>query len=223
MSRRRLFLRLLLKAAWVKKGRTLMAVLSVLVAALIATVTLTIYSGLGARLGSEFRAFGANALISSDGPLTAAQLDRIKSIAASGSTIVPVGYAIAHTTSAQSVVVGGADLDALRKLNSWWDLKPAGAGNALVGSRAAALLNITAGTLVLSYGGKTLQISPQAIFTSGSDDDSRIYLPQAEFLRLTEVAPSSALLRLEGTPSEVQQQITRLALLSGIHVSALRQ
>ena len=63
MNRSQLLLRLLFKAAWVRKDRAFTALVSVAVVATIATAALTIYSDLEGKLSREFRGFGANVIV----------------------------------------------------------------------------------------------------------------------------------------------------------------
>ena len=141
MNRRQLFLRLLVKASWVRKDRALTALISVAVVATIATAGLTVYYDLENKLSREFQSFGANVVITArDGALKDAELATIKATIAGKGAVVPVGYAIANGPSNTRVVIGGADLAALRSLNSWWSVRATdSAGTALVGARAAAL------------------------------------------------------------------------------------
>ena len=64
MSRAALLFRLLVKAAWVRRDRALTALLSIVVVATRATVGLTVYSDLEAKMSREFRSYGANVIIS---------------------------------------------------------------------------------------------------------------------------------------------------------------
>ena len=65
---------------------------------------------------------------------------------------------------------------------------------------------------------------PAAIFNSGSDDDSRIYIPLQTFSQLTGVQPNTALVRVAGPPREVQQAIDKLtAALPRAEVKPVRQ
>src|SRR5215510_10636479 len=97
MRRQRLFLRLMMKAAWVRKDRALTALLSIAVVATMATVGLTIYSDLEGKFSREFRSFGANAIVAARDShgLTTSDLNLIKSIAGNKTEVVPIGYAIA--------------------------------------------------------------------------------------------------------------------------------
>src|SRR5262249_17959729 len=118
MSRRKLLLRLLFKAAWVRKDRAFTALVSVAVVATIATAALTIYSDLEGKLSREFRGFGANVVVSkASGSLTSEELAEINKLVGSGE-VVPVAYAVASLTEGAKVVVGGTDLAKLRKLNT---------------------------------------------------------------------------------------------------------
>ena len=226
MSRKQLFLRLLVKAAWVRKDRALTALISVAVAATIATAALTVYYDLESKLSREFRSFGANVVVTSGkGTLDADSAASIRSALSGKGDIVPVAYAIADGPNNTRVVIGGADLAALRNLNSWWSTHPAQAsGNALIGSRAADLYSPSGTPFEIGFGGRKVQVRPQAVFTSGSDDDSRIYLQLSEFTGLTGTQPDTALVRVDGTPREIQAAITRIsAALPSAEVKPIRQ
>ncbi|HEY4678030.1 MAG TPA: FtsX-like permease family protein [Candidatus Angelobacter sp.] len=211
MSRTQLLLRLLFKAAWVRKDRAFTALVSVAVVATIATAALTIYSNLEGNLSREFRGFGANVVVTkSSGTLAPAELTDIRKIVGSAGEIVPVGYAIAtEIASNAKIVIGGADIDKLRRLNSSWSFSKTGRGSALVGARVDEAITHGA-DLQLSFGKTSALIKPAGFFNSGSDDDSRVYIPLDEFVRLTGIQPNTALVRVEGKPREIQDAIASL-------------
>src|ERR1051326_5947001 len=177
MSHSQLFLRLLLRAAWVRKDRALTALLSVAVVATIATAALTIYSDLEGKLSHEFRGFGANVIVSSPAPLDASSMEAIRNTVGQQSQAVPVAYAVASTRDKAPVVIGGTDIKAFRDLNSSWAVRSTGnqGTGVLLGSRAAESLSPKGGPFDLSYGDHALLVEPEIVFNSGSDDDSRIY------------------------------------------------
>jgi len=225
MRRRQLFFRLLLRAAWVRKDRALTALISVAVVATIATAALTIYSDLEGKLSREFRGFGANVVVSkTGGVLTADELATINQTVGNSGEVLPVAYAVASLRDGGAkVVVGGADLDKLRKLNSAWSFEDRNHGNALVGVRVAESM-AQGSSWQIAYGKSVSSIEPRAIFRSGSDDDSRVYLPLSDFETLTGVQPSTALVRVEGRPREIQAIIARLsAALPATEVKPVRQ
>jgi putative ABC transport system permease protein len=227
VSRLSLFLSLLFKAAWVRKDRALTALISVAVVATIATAALTVYSDLENKLSREFRGFGANVVVTSrSGTLTTEQLRQIHSVLGERGLAVPIAYAIATGPNNAKVVVGGADLQSLRELNSWWSIRSVDApdGQALIGARAAEQFAPAGGSFDITYGSKTAHVRSAAVFLSGSDDDSRIYLDLATFAALTQVEPSTALVRVEGRPAEIQNTIVQLsAALPQAEVQPVRQ
>ena len=225
MSRSQLFLRLLLRAAWVRKDRALTALISVAVVATIATAALTIYSDLEGKLSREFRGFGANVIVTkSSGVLSRDELAIISKVAGNNAEVLPAAYAIAsETNSGAKLVIGGTDLEKLRKLNASWAFSDAQQGNALIGGRVEEALGHSA-ELQLAYGPVNIKIQPGAVFHSGSDDDSRVYLPLPDFERLTGIQPGTALVRVEGRPQEIQAAISRLnTSLPGAEVKPVRQ
>ena len=59
----RMFLRMLLRASLVRRGRALSALLAVVVAAAVATAMLNLYVDVQAKLRTEFRKYGANIVV----------------------------------------------------------------------------------------------------------------------------------------------------------------
>jgi putative ABC transport system permease protein len=227
VTRRQLFLRLLVRAAWVRKDRALTALLSAAVVATIATAALTVYSDLDNKLSREFRSFGANVVVSKqDGALTRDELARIESVLGVKHLTVPMAYAIATGPNGARVVLGGTDIKAFRELNSSWAVRDAGhpGSQMLVGARAAETFAPKGDPFVVSYGSSRMSVRPEIVFTSGSEDDSRIYLDQQTFTPLTNVAPNTALVRVEGRPSEIQDAVNTLSSsLPGLDVKPIRQ
>src|SRR5262249_6526521 len=223
----RLFLRLMMKAAWVRKDRALTALLSIAVVATMATVGLTIYSDLERKFSREFRSFGANVIMTfPNGIVSPDDLARIKTTAGNKAEAVPVGYAVAQGPGGSPVVVGGTELAAFKALNSWWSLDPVkdSVGVSLIGFRAAAVLSPHGEPFQLAYNGKTVLIHPEAIFHSGSEEDSRIYLNLEQFFVLTGIRSNTIELRIVGTPTEIEQQVRKLAAsLPEVEIRPVRQ
>lgn len=232
MSRKQMLLRLMLKAAWVRKDRAFTALLSIAVVATMATVALTVYSDLQGKFSREFRSFGANTIVTANsGSLTADELQRIKNIVGEKSEVVPVGYAVATDDSNHRIVVGGTDLRAFHQLNTSWSFN-AGPQNGIavdsypwmVGTRAAETLLPDSRNYDLHYGANTLKIVVGPVFKSGSEDDSRIYLDLELFERFTGLQPNTVQLRIDGPPDEIERRIAALsASLPETDVKPVRQ
>lgn len=212
MTRSQLLLRLLFKAAWVRKDRALTALVSVAVVATIATAALTIYSDLEGKLSREFRGFGANIVMKPQGgAFTQEQLGRIQEQLKGKTRGVPLAYVIATAPGNTRVVVGGTNLDGFQELNSSWSIKKSATnGAALVGSKVAERMASLGSSFDLSLGNKHIQVSPHAVFTSGSEDDSRIYLDQQDFQKLSSMAPQTWLFQIEGSSRDIQNTVARL-------------
>ncbi|HEY2497272.1 MAG TPA: ABC transporter permease [Candidatus Angelobacter sp.] len=225
MNRRHLLLRLLLKAAWVRKDRALTALISVAVVATIATAALTIYSDLEGKLSREFRGFGANVVVTkTSGDLSSGELARIRNAIGSNGEVLPVAYAIATADPGKAkIVVGGVDIERFRQLNTSWSFSNAREGTALMGSRVDETM-AHGGDLQLSFGTGSAIVKAASVYHAGSDDDSRIYLPLEDFIRLTNIHPNTALVRIEGRPREIQNAISKLSIeLPNAEVKPVRQ
>lgn len=227
MSRKQMLLRLLFKAAWVRKDRALTALLSITVVATMATVALTVYSDLEGKFSREFRRSGANAIVTvRNGSLSADELQRIRNIVGDKSEIVPVGYAVVIGESGQRVVAAGTDLQAFHQLNPTWsfneDLRTD--SNPWLGERVAESLKSGSMNYQFGYGDKSIAVQRGAVFKSGSEDDSRIYLSLEDFERLTGLSPNTAQLRIDGPPGEIDHKIAALATsLPDADVKPIRQ
>jgi putative ABC transport system permease protein len=202
-----MFLRMLVRGVQVRRGRAFTALLAVVVAAAVSTAMLNLYVDVGAKLRREFRSYGANVVVvAKDGqtlPPDALPVVQ-KSIAGRG-IAVSFAYAVAHTTTGRPVVVAGADLDGLQRLDRWWSVTtwPRGAGEALVGTRAAAALAPAGQALDLVYSTRTLHLQPAGILRTGADEDSRVYLSMPEFTAWTGVHAGSIEISYTGTSEEI--------------------
>jgi putative ABC transport system permease protein len=231
VSRLKLFLSLLFKAAWVRKDRSLTALISVAVVATMATAALTLYFDLENKISREFRGFGANVIITKQSALTPDELalaqyhQQGKSLPAN-TRVVPVAYAIASGPDGSRVVLGGTDIGQFRELNSGWSMQNLGHAHTqvLLGSHAAKAFSPSGTPFSIRFGAKQLLLEPEAIFNSGSDDDSRIYIDLQRFTALTGVQPNTALVRVEGRPQELQDAISRLSSdFPALEVKPVRQ
>src|SRR5579862_2287916 len=108
-----MFLRMLIRAAVLRRGRAASALLAMIVAAAAATAMLNLYVDVQAKLRKEFRNYGANVVVvGKDGAeLPADALNRIESVLGGRGLAVPFAYVVARTPDEQSVVVAGTDFD----------------------------------------------------------------------------------------------------------------
>src|SRR6267142_2016788 len=106
-----MFLRMLIRAAVLRRGRAASALFAMVVAAAVATAMMNLYVDVQAKLRTEFRNYGANVVIvGKDGQsLPADALAKVESATGPGAKMlaVPFSYAVARTKDGQSVVVVG--------------------------------------------------------------------------------------------------------------------
>jgi putative ABC transport system permease protein len=210
-----MFLRMLMRAAVLRRGRAASALLAMVVAAAVATAMLNLYADVQAKLRKEFRSYGANVLVvGRDGTaLPPDALPKVESALGGHGIAVPFAYIVARTSDGQSVVVAGTDLDRVRKLNRWWSVTawPATKDDALVGMRAAAVVSPGGKPFDLSFQGHTVHLNSAGILQTGGTEDSRIYLDLPEFEAWTGVQPSTIEIGATGSTEEVNATIQRLA------------
>lgn len=119
-----MFVRMLIRAAMLRRGRAASALLALVVAAAVATAMMNLYVDVQSKLRNEFRSYGANVVVvAKEGQsLPAGSLARIESVLGAKTLAVPFSYAVARTKEGQSVVVAGTDFARARQLNHWWNV-----------------------------------------------------------------------------------------------------
>jgi putative ABC transport system permease protein len=223
-----MFLRMLVRAAVLRRGRAAAALSAMVVAAAVTTAMLNLYVDVQAKLHTEFRNYGANVVVvAKEGQtLPSDGLQKIKSVVGDRSMAVPFAYVVARTADGQPVVVSGTDLEGVRNLNHWWSVTawPNGAQDALVGVRAAALLAPRGQAFDLTFQGRAIRLQPAGTVRTGSSEDSRIYLSLKDFENWTGVQPSTVEVAASGRPEEVGATIQKLAqILPEADVRPVRQ
>ncbi len=223
-----MFLRMLVRAAVLRRGRAASALLAMVVAAAVATAMLNLYSDVQAKLRKEFRNYGANIIVvdKDGGALPGDVFHKIDTALAGHGLAVPFAYVVARTRHGRSVVVAGTDLERVQKLDSWWSVSgwPSNPNEALVGNRAAAVLGSKGQSFDLSFQGRTIRLSRAGTLQTGAAEDSRIYLSMADFQAWTNIQPSTVEIAANGPVEEVNATIQHLIeLLPVAEVRPVRQ
>ena len=212
---RSMLLRMLVRAAILRRGRATSALFAMVVAAAVATAMLNLYVDVQAKLRREFRNYGANIILvgKNGASLPAESLSRVDSVLAGHGSAAPFALVVARTADGQPIVVAGTDFDRVRQLNKWWSVSnwPSAADQVLVGVRALPLVSPKNQPFALSFQGKTLQVSPAGTVQTGAAEDSRIYISLPEFVKWTGVQPSTVEVAAGGSPEEVTAMMTQLS------------
>src|SRR5882724_8908795 len=119
-----MFLRMLIRAAVLRRGRAASALFAMVIAAAVATAMMNLYVDVQAKLRTEFRKYGANAVVvaKENQSLPEDALTKIEAALGGKTLAVPFSYAVARTKDGQSVVVVGTDFFRARQLNHWWNV-----------------------------------------------------------------------------------------------------
>jgi putative ABC transport system permease protein len=210
-----MFLRMLWRAAVLRRGRAAAALFAMVVAAAVATAMLNLYVDVQAKLQREFRNYGANIiLVGKDGAsLPSDALTRTESALSNRGIAAPFAMVVARTKSGQSVVVAGVDFDRVRQLDRWWSVSqwPAGSQQALIGVRAMSTVAPKGQPFDLSFHDRTIHMTPTGTVQTGAAEDSRIYLPLPDFVVWTGVQPATIEVAANGSRQEVESVLLQLS------------
>jgi putative ABC transport system permease protein len=211
---RSMLLRMLIRAAILRRGRAASALFAMVVAAAVATAMLNLYVDVQAKLRREFRNYGANIiLVGKDGSsLPSDALARVDSVLSGHGVAAPFGLVVARTADGHAVVVAGTDFDRVRQLDQWWSVSkwPSAADQALIGVRALPLVSPKNQAFDLKFQGRTLTLAPAGTVQTGAAEDSRVYISLADFVKWTGVQPSSVEVAASGSAEDVARVLNQL-------------
>jgi putative ABC transport system permease protein len=231
-----MFLRMLLRAAVLRRGRAASALFAMVVAAAVATAMLNLYVDVQAKLRREFRNYGANIiLVGKDGAsLPADALSHVDALLAGRGIAAPFGLVVARTSDGQPIVVAGTNFDRVRKLDKWWSVSKwpensiatesqsplpvaenatrveQSSSEGLVGVRALPVVSPKGQEFSLSFQGKTLRVTPAGTVQTGAAEDSRVYVSLADFVAWSSVQPSTIEIGANGSAEEVAAIMNQL-------------
>jgi len=222
-----MFLRMLVRAAVLRRGRAASALFAMVVAAAVATAMLNLYVDVQAKLQREFRNYGANIILvgKDDASLPTGALSQVDSVLAGRGIAAPFGLVVARTKDGQPIVVAGVDFDRVKQLDRWWSVSswpnsenPRFSQNqgevghpGLVGVRALPLVSPKNQPFDLSFQGRTLHVTPAGTVQTGAAEDSRIFISLADFIAWTGVQTSTIEVAASGNASEVSGIMNQLA------------
>jgi len=210
-----MFLRMLVRAAILRRGRAASALFAMVVAAAVATAMLNLYVDVQAKLRREFRNYGANIIVVGKGgaSMPPDALANVDSALAGRGIAAPFGLVVGRTTDGQPIVVAGTDFDRVKQLDKWWSVSnwPSTSKQALIGVRALPEVAPKSQSFELSFQGRTLHVTPAGTVQTGAAEDSRIYISLADFMAWTGVQPSTIEIAASGSPEEVAGIMNQVA------------
>jgi putative ABC transport system permease protein len=122
--------------------------------------------------------------------------------------------------------VAGTELERVKRLNRWWKVSewPSAPGQAIVGTRASAAIGRSDKPFILSFQGKSFEVTPSGKLETGGAEDSRVYLSLSDFTAWTGVQPSTIEVGAAGSAEQIASVLQRLTqALPGAEVRPVRQ
>ena len=209
-----MFMRMLVRAAVLRRGRAAAGLLAMVVAATVATAMLNLYVDVQAKLRREFRNYGANIIVAGkDGAsLPGEALARAETVLAGRGVVAPLALVVARTGDGQPIVVAGADFSRVRQLDQWWSVSgwPSAPQQALVGVRVLSVVSPKNQPFDLEFHGHSIHLSPAGTVQTGAAEDSRVYLALKDFISWTGVQPSTVEIAATGSPKEIAAIVQQL-------------
>lgn len=247
MSRHRWRLHLIIRALAHRKGRTVLLLAVLAMAASLATALATVSGSMDRRIAEEVRKYGANLVILPESsrldigsgglnfgsiaePAYLQQRDIEAALARSGQKIdrslhlkgvLPCG---GSSVSAEGVIFSD-----IRRLFPWWQVNGTwpGSGELLAGVDLARRLKLVpGGDIDLGDGGRPLRLRIAGIVTTGGEEDQLLFLPLHELQRITGHDGQLSLVRLLAPVGSGSLQTTAAklqGLLPGAKVVEVRQ
>ncbi len=210
---------------WRRKLRLLNSLLALTTAAMLVAALAGLYRGVQRDIRREFRIYGANLIATpaagagfADAQLAAARAAVGASVRLAG-VLYAIGSARDVRGQSHAIVIAGARLSALRRMNAYWrvDRLPSGAAPpanpAWLGSQAARQLGLKLGArLRLEYGRRHAGFQIAAIVHSGDSADNQAFLPLDAARVLTGLGGFTTLLaQAPASQVQIRQARARLA------------
>lgn len=220
-----MFWRVWFRSLTVKRPQALLAFFSIAVGAAVASMLLNLYGDARRKMDQEFRAYGANVLVTSAaansanlaGVMSQDAAGTLQSIErrAPGLVAVPVLYAVtrvgrdSRSKSGEEVVAVGADFAALSRLHPSWrvegEASVTGPSSCVIGARVAERLRAGLGSslaLGASAGSESGGVAASQSFrvggivSTGAAEDDQVFVPLASLQNLSNLEGKISLVEL---------------------------
>ena len=197
-----------------RRGRALSALLAMIVAAGVTTAMLNLYADIQAKLGREFRSYGANVIVAgkNGASLPADALSQVDSALHGRGLAAPFALVVARTADGKPIVVAGTDFDRVRRIDRWWSVDnwPSAPQQALVGVRVSSAI-AKGQSFDLRFNDRLIHLTPAGSVRTGAAEDSRVYISQADLVSWTGVQPSTIEVATNGTAAEISAIMQELS------------
>jgi putative ABC transport system permease protein len=234
-----MFWRILRQLMRAGRGRLILALVAVTSGAAVCSALLGLDLDAQRKLTHEFRAFGANVVVSPPGSSDQATLDGADVMSKIDAVSTPAVVAAAPflyvvgEVGGSPVIVAGTWLDEVARMDSWWSLDGQWIGSrddterCLVGRVAARQLGLAPGSQVdVGSGAQMVSLTVAGVVNAGGTEDNQIFvnLPVAQDLAALPGRIGLVELDISGSPEQLDSVTTSLAAaLPGLEVRPVRQ
>ncbi len=150
MKKRKMYIRMITASLLRRRSRMLIALLAISIGAMILSGLVTIYYDVPRQMGAQFRSYGANMILTSDGDrITQEQVDAAKAIVPEDKLVGIAAYRYETVrVNDRPVMAAAADLEEVKKTSPFWLVDgewPAEPGQIMIGKNLASLYNLKNG------------------------------------------------------------------------------
>lgn len=161
MTKRKMYLKMILSSFIRRKSRMFVALLAVVIGATIMSGLITIYFDIPRQLGKEFRSYGANFVcLPNEGKITQQNYDKLKTLIKDKNVVGIAPYRYETTKINQKpYILAGTDMDGAKKNSPFWYIegqwvKNGDEDNVMVGKEIAKTLGLSIGDKIKVEGVK---------------------------------------------------------------------
>ena len=152
MSKRKMYLKMILSSFIRRKSRMVVALLAVIIGATIMSGLITIYFDIPRQLGKEFRSYGANFIcLPNEGKITEEEYNKFKELVKNKNVVGIAPYRYETTKINQKpYILAGTDMEGAKKNSPFWYIEGEWATNTdlnevMVGKEIANTLGLSVG------------------------------------------------------------------------------
>jgi putative ABC transport system permease protein len=225
-NRKNWFLVFFMKSISQRKGRVLIASVSVALAVAIITCMAGLVAGISEKLGAELKSYGANIIVSGK------KGEYLHSVSADKVSVLENVEEVAGqilggaVIEGQSIEVIGLDIDSIRKTG--WRIKgkwPESSSEILAGVNLRDALKIEEGKeLTVSAEGRKFEYTASGFLEKGGPEDSAILMSISDAWGLLGIDNKLSVLMVRGRPGELETVVKDIEkVLPQASVKTLRQ
>ena len=175
MKKRKMYIRMITASLLRRRSRMIIALLAISIGAMILSGLVTIYIDVPRQMGIQFRSYGANMILTSDGDtISESQVEAVKKLIPEDKLVGIAAYRYETVrVNDRPVMAAAADLDEVKKTSPFWLVDgewPTAEGEIMVGKNVADLYNLKVGKRM------TCTFAPE-VQTQTEDDGTEEIVP----------------------------------------------